>query len=130
VREEIVEKNLTDNVKDNCQQICQNINAPAEGDFVDVHSDVATIQEATVDVIVNTITEEKESNSGNKEDEEVHVNEEIHESCNFSEAIHTVRTLQRFLETIKDVPDHILQYNAAIHVFLEKSFLNKLFRRK
>jgi hypothetical protein len=28
------------------------------------------------------------------------------------------------------VPDHILQYNAAIHVFLEKSFLNKLFRRK
>jgi hypothetical protein len=59
VRDERVEENLIDDdIKDNWQQICQKINVPAEvtmEDFIDVDSDVAVIQEATEDIIVNNV---------------------------------------------------------------------------
>jgi hypothetical protein len=46
VKDEIVEENFTDDVKDNWQQICQKINVPAKvmmEDFISVDSDVAII---------------------------------------------------------------------------------------
>jgi hypothetical protein len=42
---------------------------------------------------VNSITEEKKRNSGNEEEDEKHVNKEVHNSCTFLEAIHMVCTL-------------------------------------
>jgi hypothetical protein len=125
VRDEIVEENLTDDDnKDNWQQICQKINMPAEvmmEDSFDVDSDVAIIQEATDDDIMNSIIEEKRKNSGN---------EEMHNSCNFLEAIHMVRMLQCCLKMGKDVPDHILLHNDTIHDFLVKSLLKQTFEKK
>jgi hypothetical protein len=57
------------------------------------------------------------------------MNKEVHESCNFPEAIHIVRPLWCFLKISKNVPHHMLKYNDTIHDFLEKSLLKQTARR-
>jgi hypothetical protein len=58
------------------------------------------------------------------------MNEEAHLSCNFPGAIRMMCTLHCFLETSKDVPDHMLENNDANHDFLEKSLLKQTVQKK
>jgi hypothetical protein len=74
-----------------------------DADFIEVDRDDTVSQQTAAGDTVNSITEERGRKSGNEKEEEERVNEEVRDSCNFPEAMSTVRTLRCFLETSKAV---------------------------